>query len=88
MYWVTVGGLDPLLVMEELRGRLPLIHIKDGAAVRIEDSMQALGTGAMNIPSVLESSAALWHIIELDRCETDMMEAVQQSFDYLKRLDR
>ena len=88
VYWVTVGGLDPLLVMEELRGRLPLIHIKDGAAVRIEDSMQALGTGAMNIPSVLESSAALWHIIELDRCETDMMEAVQQSFDYLKRLDR
>ncbi len=87
VYWVTVGGLNPLLVMEELRGRLPLVHIKDGSAARIEDSMQALGTGAMNIPSILDASAALWHIIELDRCETDMMQAVQQSFDYLKGLD-
>ncbi len=87
VYWVTVGGLDPLLVMEELRGRLPLVHIKDGAAVRVEDSMQVLGTGAMNIPSILDASAALWHIIELDRCETDMMQAVKQSFDYLKGLN-
>ena len=27
--------------------------------------------------------AAQWHIVELDRCDTDMFDAVERSYDYL-----
>ena len=39
----------------------------------------------MDFPAIMEASmgTAEWLIVELDRCATDMMEAVAQSYDYL-----
>ena len=38
----------------------------------------------IDIPGVLAwSRSARWHIVELDRCATDMFEAVERSYDYL-----
>jgi hypothetical protein len=46
--------------------------------------MVAVGDGAVDVPGVLAASpTARWHIVELDRCATDMFEAVERSFDYL-----
>ena len=46
--------------------------------------MVAVGDGVVDIPGVLAASpAARWHIVELDRCDTDMFEAVERSYDYL-----
>lgn len=85
-YWVKVGGCDPAAVIQEIGSRAPLVHIKDGPAVKIEDSMVAAGDGAMDwdgIFGALEGSAAEWAIVELDRCETDMLQAVARSYAYL-----
>ena len=48
--------------------------------------MVAVGDGAMDVPAVLEASTAHWNIVELDRCDTDMIEAVEKSFNYLAQL--
>jgi sugar phosphate isomerase/epimerase len=81
-YWVKVGGADPAAVLHELNGRVPLLHLKDGPGVNTEP-MLALGGGFMDIPQVVAASHADWLIVELDRTATDMLEALQESYNYL-----
>lgn len=86
-YWAKVAGLNPLDVINDLSGRLPLVHLKDGSAENNVDAMLALGTGAMDIPAIIEASSAQWYVVELDRCDTDMLSAVKDSYTYLMGLN-
>jgi len=83
-YWVQAAGHDPAAVVGQLGKRTPLLHIKDGPAVRGEP-MVAVGDGVMDVPSIVQAGAGSteWMIVELDACATDMMEAVEKSYDYL-----
>ena len=83
-YWAKVGGDDPVEVVRRLGARAPLLHIKDGPADDAAADMVAAGAGAMDFPAVVAAAdAAEWLIIELDRCGTDMLEAVRQSCEYM-----
>lgn len=86
-YWVKVGGSDPSEVVKNLGDRAPLLHIKDGPGNR-EEPMTAVGDGIMDIPAMLKAVGAedKWLIVELDRCGTDMLEAVKKSYDFLAKL--
>ena len=86
-YWVQTAGVDAAAVLRELGPRVPLVHLKDGPAVRGKP-MQAFGEGVMDIPALVKASTghAEWLIIELDECATDMFEAVRRSYDYLAKL--
>lgn len=87
-YWVKTAGRDPVAVVAELADRAPLLHIKDGPAVK-GASMVAVGEGSQDFPSILQAApTAEWLIIELDRCETDMFTAVARSFQYLTHITR
>jgi sugar phosphate isomerase/epimerase len=83
-YWVQAAGHDPAAVVSQLGRRTPLLHIKDGPAVRGEP-MVAVGDGVIDVPSIVQAGAGSteWMIVELDACATDMMEAVEKSYDYL-----
>ena len=83
-YWVDTGGGNSVDVVEELGERAPLLHIKDGP-LDAEKDMTAVGEGKMDIPPIIEASHGTcdWLIVELDRCETDMMDAVEKSYEYL-----
>ncbi|MDK3161999.1 sugar phosphate isomerase/epimerase [Anaerolineae bacterium CFX9] len=82
-YWVKAGGADPAAVVRELGERVRLLHVKDGTA-NPQDAMVAVGSGVMDYPAVMGAASHIeWAIIELDRCETDMLEAVRASYDYL-----
>lgn len=83
-YWVRVGGGDPVEVVRSLGRRAPLLHIKDGPGGQRAPQLAA-GTGMMDIPAIVEAAgdSAEWLIVELDRCATDMLEAVQKSYAYL-----
>ena len=85
MYWAKVGGADPIDVVTEMGARVRLLHVKDGPAQQPEQPMVAAGKGLVDIGGVLAASASAvaWHIVELDRCETDMMQAVADSYNYL-----
>ena len=84
IYWAQVGGVDPKDLVTQLGSRVGLLHVKDGPADEPPNPMVAVGDGAVDIPGVLEASpSARWHIVELDRCATDMFEAVERSYDYL-----
>lgn len=85
-YWVNTGGGDSVQVIESLGERAPLIHIKDGPCDP-EANMTAVGAGTMDFGPIVEAAqgAAEWLIVEIDRCEGDMMAAVQESYEYLTR---
>lgn len=83
-YWVEVGGLNTVDFVKKVGNRAPLLHIKDGSLNK-DDNMRAVGQGKMPVPDIIEASAetAEWYIVELDRCDTDMIEAVANSYTYM-----
>lgn len=83
-YWVKVAGYDPAALIRDLGERAPLLHIKDGPANR-EDPMTAVGDGVMDVPAIVQANAAHveWLVVELDRCATDMTEALAKSYAYM-----
>lgn len=87
-YWVKVAGKDPVKIVSDLGTRVPLLHIKDGPATR-EASMTAVGDGVMDVPSILKAGGenAKYWVVELDRCDTDILEAVRKSHQYLSGLE-
>ena len=84
-YWVKVGGQDPVQVVKDVGSRAPLLHIKDGPADSIEANMTAVGDGVMDWDAIIGAGqgSTEWLIVELDRCSTDMLEAVGKSYTYL-----
>jgi sugar phosphate isomerase/epimerase len=85
-YWTVVGGADPVKVIDTLGSRVELLHIKDGPAdaTRPQQPMVAVGQGVMAWePIVRAAKHAEWLIVELDACETDMLQAVRDSIAYL-----
>ena len=86
MYWIQSAGVDPLEIVELFGDRAPLLHIKDGPAGSDTDaSMVAVGDGAMDYPGIIAAATqhTQWPIVELDRCASDMMVAVEKSYQYL-----
>ena len=84
IYWAQVGGSDPKAIVAELGSRVGLLHVKDGPADVPQSPMVAVGDGVVDVPGVLAAApGARWHIVELDRCATDMFDAVERSYDYL-----
>ena len=84
VYWVQTAGQNPVEVIRRLGSRAPLLHVKDGPC-QMDAPMTALGEGVVDIPGVVAASAGSveWLVVELDRCATDMMEAVGKSYQYL-----
>jgi sugar phosphate isomerase/epimerase len=84
IYWAQTGGSDPVQLVRSGGARVPLLHVKDGPAVRGKP-MVAAGEGSVDIPSIVKAGegSVKWLIVELDECATDMMEAVEKSYRYL-----
>ena len=85
-YWAAVGGADVTAIVRQDRSRLPLLHVKDGPIDPRSAAHVALGTGRMDWPAVMagvDPQTTQWLIVELDKCDTDMMTAVRQSAEFL-----
>lgn len=85
IYWVATGGADPAQYIEKYADRSVLVHVKDGPC-EAKAAMTAVGKGKVDVKAALtaaDKAAAEWYIVELDRCDTDMVEAIRESYDYL-----
>ena len=83
-YWAAVGGQDVPALLGRLGDRVRYLHVKDGPVVDRDDFMTALGIGRMPLAEILTASPSVrWHVVELDRCATDMMTAVGDSLAWL-----
>ncbi len=91
-YWVKVAGHDPAAIVKKFGKRAPLLHIKDGPAIWREsladdnpDAMVAVGKGTQDFPSIIKAADGhtQWLIVEMDKTEGDVFEALQDSYNYL-----
>ncbi len=86
-YWVQRGGGDPAQYLEELKSRVPCIHLKDYG---YDARMEAVGEGNINFDRVLEkaeSSGTEYLLVEQDNCNgEDPFDCLRRSYGYLKAM--
>jgi len=86
-YWAAVGGVDVPSLLGRLGDRVRYLHVKDGPVTK-DDPMTAVGSGRMPVAEILAACpSAEWHVVELDRCATDMLTAVGDSLAWLAAHD-
>jgi sugar phosphate isomerase/epimerase len=87
-YWIQHGGGDPVAWCRQLKGRLPLLHIKDYTVKPDgQPTYASIGAGNLNWAAILaaaEESGCEWYIVEQDTTPGDPFDAVQQSLDYIR----
>ncbi|OGV34453.1 MAG: hypothetical protein A2020_14860 [Lentisphaerae bacterium GWF2_45_14] len=86
VYWVKVGKLDPVTVLNDVGDRCPVVHLKDGMGSR-GTPFKPLGEGVMDIPAVLKviGDKDGW-FVEQDSGEGCMVENVKRSIQYLEKI--
>jgi len=88
-YWVQYGGGNPIDWINKLKGRLPLLHLKDMLMHGQQQFFAEVGAGTLNWEGILgaaKGSGAQWYIVEQDTCERDPFESLAISFKYLKAM--
>lgn len=96
VFWVKVGGLDPVELLGKLKGRVSQIHLKDlkeGLALPEfgglpADAFKELGQGIIPMEPVIEAAAlaGVAHAhVEQDQ-SPDPLKSIGMSMEYLKGL--
>ena len=76
-------GEGVAVLLGRLGDRVRYLHVKDGPVTR-DDPMTAVGAGRMPVAEILAACpSAEWHVVELDRCATDVLTAVRDSLTWL-----
>jgi len=87
-YWVQAGGGDSAKWCRRLKGRLPLLHIKDYAVDPMRVPYYAeIGHGNLDFPEIIaaaEESGCEWFIVEQDICPGSPFDSLRKSFDYIR----
>lgn len=88
-YWVQHGGADPIDWIRQMKGRLPVIHLKDMVIQDNKQIMAEVGEGNLNWPGIIEACKEVgveWYIIEQDTCQRDPFESLAISLRNLQAM--
>ena len=89
-YWVQHGGGDPVYWINRLKGRMPVIHLKDMVVIDNKQEMAEIGEGNLNWAAILnacKASGVEWYAIEQDTCRRDPFESLSISFNNLNAME-
>jgi sugar phosphate isomerase/epimerase len=89
-YWAHMGGADVVGWIHRLKGRLPVVHLKDVAVVGGQTVMAPVGEGNLNFPAILkafEEEGSEYALVEQDICIGSPFECLKSSYDYLKSIE-
>jgi sugar phosphate isomerase/epimerase len=68
--WCRVGGVDPVRLLAQLAGRVPIVHLKDATDVNLGGRFCTLGNGVVDVWNGLRAAVAhgaRWVVYEQDR---------------------
>jgi sugar phosphate isomerase/epimerase len=87
LYLASVGGVNPIELLQNHSERIKLLHLKDGFISPPYPNM-AIGAGAMDYKPIFTAIPpnVEWLFVELENCSTDMVEAVRKSVRYCLKL--
>lgn len=86
MYWVQAGGANPVDWIHKVKGRMPVVHLKDMAIVSRKQIFAEIGEGNMNYSDIIQAgreTGVKWFVVEQDDCQRDPFESLEISFKYL-----
>jgi sugar phosphate isomerase/epimerase len=97
LFWVSVAGQDPLEMLNEWKGRVALVHLKDkekGTPVQFSESVpktafKEVGSGILDFPAILKAAPGLGvkhYFVEQDQTPGDPLDSLKKSIDYLKTI--
>ena len=97
VFWVSVGGHDPVDMLRKHAGRVPLLHLKnkaEGMPVQYNETVprtayKEVGNGVLDIPAILKAASAAGvqhYFVEQDQTPGDPVESLRQSYEYLHKL--
>ncbi len=87
VYWAAHAGWNPERLIEQCRGRVPVIHVKDKEIVGSEAVMAPVGEGNLDWAHLLPACAAAgveWYAVEQDDCRRDPFDCLRSSFEFLR----
>ncbi|MGF1530147.1 MAG: sugar phosphate isomerase/epimerase family protein [Puniceicoccaceae bacterium] len=89
-FWIQAGGASPLSWIEKMKGRMPLMHLKDyGVNPNGDRHFSEIGSGNLDWPTLIaaaEAAGCEWFIVEQDTCPGDPFESIAKSYKYLAGL--
>ena len=86
-YWVQHGGGDPVVWIDKMKNRMPVVHLKDMVIFDGEQAMAEVGEGNLNWPAILRAcreAEVEWYAVEQDVCRRDPFESLKISYENLK----
>lgn len=84
LYWVSFAGLDPAAYLRQLKGRCPLVHLKDMAPDR---AFAEVGQGTLDWPGIFAAAGEAgvdYYLVEQDACRRPPLESVRISMENLR----
>ena len=93
-FWMKYGGLNHTKRMEQVAGRMDVMHAKDFTMLplplgRFVGETGTIGEGNINYPPLLRAAARTgvkYIAIEQDRCQRDPFDSLNDAFLQLKKL--
>ena len=86
-YWAYVGMKNPVALLERLKDRVKVIHVKDGDA---DGNGTPLGMGTAPVADVYAKAIemGLPMVVESETCKPDGMTEAEICIKYLKSLEK
>lgn len=86
LYWVTVGGTDPMDLINKYPGRFKSFHVKDSNP---ELEQTTVGTGVIDFASIfgIKETAGMQHYFVEDERTDDPFSNLQGAYTYLTQAD-
>jgi len=89
VYWIKAGGSEPEGVLEKLRGRTLVMHLKDWKKGIPPFNMKEIGAGALDFDSILKCAESIGvrdAVIELDHAKKPW-QSLENSLRFLRRME-
>lgn len=88
LYWITLGGFDPLQYFRRFPGRFPMVHVKDMKKGGERPQMVDVGKGDIDFRGIFarREDAGIRHFFVEHDEPADPMASITDSYQYLKHL--
>lgn len=88
-YWIHDGGYDVRYFLEQTKGRVQILHLKDMKRTEEGHTFAEVGNGNLYFKGILATALRCGietFVVEQDICPADPLESIKQSYGALKGL--
>ena len=87
-YWVQHGGADVRDFIDNLGGRIKILHLKDMKRTADGPTYAEIGVGNINFKGILKIGQKIGvehYIVEQDKCDGDSLTSAEMSYNYITK---